>query len=77
MISAMENTATWVDPQQQITRIVADPADNRVLEAAVEGGADYIVTGDRHLLDLKQHEGIEIVTPADFLAILVAEAMNQ
>jgi len=69
------DTAELVSPTRTITRITADPSDNHLLEAAAEGEADYIVTGDRHLLDLKEHEGTEIVTPADFLAI-VAEARN-
>ena len=64
-----------VSPGRTVTRVTADPDDDRVLEAAVEGEADYIVTGDRHLLDLGRHEGTEIVTPAQFLAIL-AEARN-
>jgi uncharacterized protein len=76
LVTALHDRAVWVDPEQQITRIDADPDDNRVLEAAVEGEADYIVTGDRHLRDLKEHAGTEIVTPAQFLAILTAEAMN-
>ena len=67
--------AEIVSPTQSITRIAADPDDNRVLEAAVEGGVEYIVTGDRDLLDLRTYEDIEIVTPAEFLAIL-AEARN-
>jgi len=77
LFAALHDKAVWVDPVQQISRIDADPDDNRVLEAAVEDRADYIVTGDRHLRDLKEHEGTEIVTPAQFLAILTAEAMNQ
>ena len=51
-----------------------DPDDNRFIEAAVAGGADYLVTGDRDLLDLTEYEGIEIVTPARFLAILESTA---
>jgi uncharacterized protein len=61
---------------QRALRVVdADPADNAVLEAAVGGSADYVVSGDRHLLDLGEFEGIRIVTPARFLAILTEEAM--
>jgi predicted nucleic acid-binding protein len=41
-----------------------------VLETAVAGGADYIVTGDNDLLTLGAHAGVEIVTPARFLDIL-------
>lgn len=47
-----------------------DPPDNLVLACAVEGGADYLVSGNLHLLDLKQHRGVKIVTPAQFLNIL-------
>jgi putative PIN family toxin of toxin-antitoxin system len=49
---------------------VRDPDDNRVLEAAVAGEAEYIVTGDRDLLDLGSCEGIRIVTPAAFVELL-------
>ena len=47
-----------------------DPPDNLVLACAVEGGADYLVSGNKHLLNLKQHRGVKIVTPAQFLEIL-------
>jgi putative PIN family toxin of toxin-antitoxin system len=73
LLTNLHNRAVWVDPGQQITCITADPDDNRVLEAAVEGDVEFIVSGDRHLLDLGQHESIEIVTPAQFLAILATE----
>lgn len=49
-----------------------DPDDNAVLEAAVAGGADVIVSGDGDLLVLHPFEGIPIVGPADFLARLRA-----
>ena len=65
-----------VSPQTEINRITTDPPDNRVLEAAVEARADYIVTGDSHLLGLKRHESTDIVTPARVLAILTSEEMN-
>lgn len=54
----------------QELHILGDEPDNRVLETAIAGGADYIVTGDKHLLDLHEYEGIEIITPARFAAIL-------
>ncbi len=50
--------------------VVADPADNRVIEAAVQSRADYMVTGDRHLLALGEYEGVQIITPVRFLAII-------
>jgi putative PIN family toxin of toxin-antitoxin system len=50
--------------------LVRDPDDNRVLEAAIAGSADAIVTGDADLLDLQRVEGVRILTPADFNAEL-------
>jgi predicted nucleic acid-binding protein len=47
----------------------ADPDDNRVLECAVEGDADLIVSGDRHLVRLQSFQGIGIVRPAGFTRI--------
>jgi len=43
-----------------------DKADNRFIEAAVAGKADYIISSDRHLLDLKEFESIMILKPGDF-----------
>jgi len=62
--------ARLVIPTSRSDVIRLDPADNRVLEAALEGQADYVVTGDRHLLDLGRHGGIAIVAPARFVAII-------
>jgi len=58
--------ATIVRPVHRIA-VVADDADNRILEAAAESGADFIVSGDRHLLDLGKWEGIRVVRVAEFL----------
>jgi len=49
-----------VKPEMAIKEI-ADDADNRILECAVEGEADFIVSGDRHLLELESFRGIRIV----------------
>lgn len=49
-----------------------DPADNRYLECAVEGAADYLVSGDQDLLDLHEHGGIRIVNPKTFSEVLRA-----
>jgi len=51
--------------------ICRDEDDNRVLECALDGMADYIVTGDKDLLDLVSFEGIKIVKVADFLGSIM------
>jgi putative PIN family toxin of toxin-antitoxin system len=47
-----------------------DPADNKFLACAVEGQADYLVSGDKDLTDLKSYQDIPIVSPAAFLEII-------
>lgn len=46
-----------------------DPADNYVLATAVAGEADYLVTGDHHLLALRSHHRVKIVSAAEFLDV--------
>ncbi len=58
-----------VVPEQPIT-VCRDPKDNMLLEAAVAGRADALVTGDSDLLVLHPFEGIPIIGPADFLLML-------
>jgi putative PIN family toxin of toxin-antitoxin system len=62
--------ATVVEPQLSLEVIKDDPADNRVLECALVGGAAYIVSGNDHLLDLKDYREIVILNPREFLALL-------
>jgi putative PIN family toxin of toxin-antitoxin system len=61
---------TVVRPKEKIVEIVDDPDDDRILEAALAGGADLIVSGDRHLLGLRTWRGIEIEKAARFLRSL-------
>lgn len=58
--------AEWVAPHQLLD-LCPDEPDNRVLECALDGGAGFIVTGDRHLLDLSPVEGLAILSPNEFL----------
>jgi predicted nucleic acid-binding protein len=51
----------------QHVRASRDPKDDKFLEAAVNGRASVLVTGDRDLLDLNPFRGVAIVTPADYL----------
>ena len=67
IVREIELIAEIVTPKRNIVVIQADPDDNMVLECGIAGKADYIVSGDAHLLDLKEFEGIRIVTPAEFL----------
>ncbi len=48
-------------------RITADPTDNKFLACALEVKADYVISGDNHLLSLKHFHGIQIVDAASFV----------
>ncbi len=50
--------------------IPQDPPDNVVLACAVEGDADYLVSGNLHFLNLKEYRSVKMTTPAQFLEIL-------
>jgi putative PIN family toxin of toxin-antitoxin system len=49
--------------------VLSDEPDNRILECAAKVGADFIVTGDKHLLSLQKFQGISILGLSDFLEI--------
>jgi len=55
---------------KHVTVVTADPADNKFLSCAVSAGASFVVTGDKHLLQLKKFEDIQIMKPAQFLTKL-------
>jgi len=68
IIDEIRETATLVIPNQTIFVIKKDKDDNRILECAIEGKTQYIISGDkRHLLPLKEYQGIKILSPSEFL----------
>ncbi|MBI4248049.1 MAG: putative toxin-antitoxin system toxin component, PIN family [Elusimicrobia bacterium] len=71
LLTGLALAAFWVEDQSLPAPIVVqDPSDDIYLMAAAEGQADYVVSGDRHLLALRKYEGIPIVSPRDFLQAL-------
>ncbi|HSQ21443.1 MAG TPA: putative toxin-antitoxin system toxin component, PIN family [Coriobacteriia bacterium] len=66
VIRQLARIAEVVRPAASIHEI-ADESDNRVLECAVAGAADIIVSGDHHLLDLGSYRGIRVVRVAELL----------
>lgn len=71
-LARLDRLAKIVEPTERIS-VCRDPDDDRVLEAAVAGEADVIVTGDRDLLVLDPFRGIRIVTPRGFLEMVGGE----
>ena len=58
-----------VKPNIKLSIVKEDEDDNRILECAETGDVDYIISGDEHLLNLKNHKNIKIVSPKEFLRI--------
>ena len=65
-VKTIGRAAELIKPSVAISAL-KDDGDNRVLECGVEGQADVIVSGDHHLLDMKEYAGIVILRPAEFL----------
>lgn len=73
-LSKLKDIATIVEPppSHRVTLIKEKDADNRILECAAAGGADFLVSGDtKHILPLKEFRGVRILRPADFLRLLM------
>jgi len=62
--------ATMVEPGASRHTVPDDIADTPILRAALAAGCDYLVTNDRHLLDLDPFEGLQIVSMTQYLQML-------
>lgn len=67
LFEAIDETACFVKPVRSLNIIKEDSTDNKFLECAVEAKADFIISGDRHLLNLKEFQGIKILRATNFL----------
>ncbi len=68
MLFMSREKAAIVKTHAKLSIIKNDPADNKFIECAVYGKANYIISGDKHLLGLGKYNKIKIMTPAEFLA---------
>lgn len=62
--------AEVAEVRTRLPRLTEDPDDNKILEAAVDGKADYMVSGDKHLLSLRELRGVRIVNVGRMLELL-------
>ena len=66
-VGLLRSQLVLVRPVELGRGVCRDPDDDRVLATAVAAGADCIVTGDRDLLVIERYEGIDILSPRQFL----------
>lgn len=75
-IKAINDIAEIVKPKKHLKFIKKDPTDDKIIEAAVAAKAEFIITGDSHLLDIKKHKNINILTTKSFLKIFEKKRNN-
>jgi len=56
---------TLITPNKKVDVVKDDPDDNKIIECAIESGAEYILSYDKHLLKLKEYQGIKIFRPEE------------
>lgn len=61
ILTELTGIADLVNPSETIGVVLEDPEDNRILECAVETEANYVITGDFHLLKLSRYRNIGVV----------------
>ena len=69
ILNSVREISLFVSPVVVISAIERDKSDNRILECAVEAKAEYIVSGDEHLLFLGRYDEISIVNASQFLKL--------
>lgn len=69
-IAGFREFGILVEPQEVPAVIAVDPDDDQILACALAGQADYIVTGDPDLLQLREYHGIRVLTPVAFVTLL-------
>ncbi len=77
IVAELSDLCTIVAPTETVQVINADPADNRILECAIQARADAIVSGDAHLLALGTYKAIRILRPSEFIEMVNAEVADR
>ena len=66
--------ATLIEIKNELHVVIDDPDDDKIIECTVTGAATYVVSKDRHLLNMKEYQGIAIIRANEFLALVRANS---
>lgn len=69
LLRTILSISTLIETKVRLEVIKVDPKDNMVLETAIGGKVEYIISYDNHLLNMIEFRGIKIITPGEFLKI--------
>ena len=67
LLRTILSISTLIETKTKLDIIKADPKDNIILEAAIEGKVEYIISYDNHILNMIEFRGIKIISPGEFL----------
>jgi len=70
LLDSLEYSSIQTKGKLQLKVVDKDSADDKFIVAAVEGKASYIVSGDLHLKEIGEYQGIKIISPTEFLKII-------
>ncbi|HCE46075.1 MAG TPA: putative toxin-antitoxin system toxin component, PIN family [Lentisphaeria bacterium] len=70
VVEELHSLCTIVKPAKSINLIIDDPADDKIIECAVEANAEVIISGDSHLLSAGSYKGIKILSPKQFISTI-------
>ena len=77
IITLLKDTFEIVIPSIRVQAIQSDPRDNHVIEAALAARAEFIISGDKHLLELREWRGIHLISPAQFVETIIGQQPAQ
>ena len=75
-IRTLFTNASQIKPTQKVFTVKEDPEDNKFLECSLEGKADYLITSDKHLLELGEFAKTKICKPTRFLRLQRSRFLN-
>ncbi len=76
ILQLIKDSFEMVYPSARVIAVKADPYDNQILEAAWAAKAEFVISGDKHLLDLERWHEIRMISPADFIQMNIREIIG-
>ena len=73
---SIEEISNWIVPKYVLKKGSRDKTDNKYIECGIAAKVDYIISGDVHLLEIKEYDGIKIVNAKEYLEIINREELH-
>ena len=74
-VRLIKEYAEVVEIKERVVIVKEDFKDNKIIECAISASADFIISGDNHLLRINEYRGIKIISPREFIDMLAGEVV--